>query len=162
MFHEQITEEQAALIRNAPLFFIASAAPGLEDGPDGCGPVNVSPRGGLPLHILSPNRVAFVDYRGSGNETARHAAEGGATTLMICSFEPGNAAIVRLYGKARAEPADDSELAPLLMNDIPQPEAVRQIISVDVDRTQTSCGYVVPVMEFVRDRQVADRGRAYK
>ena len=38
----------------------------------------------------------------------------------------------------------------------------RQVIEIDVERTMTSCGYGVPVMEVVRERQRADRGRAYK
>src|SRR5258706_16352244 len=93
-----ITDEQPALLRNAPLFFVASAEPALAAGPHGIGPVNLSPKGGTPLLIVSPGRVAYLDYPGSGNETARHAAAGGAMTLMACSFEAGDAAIVRLYG----------------------------------------------------------------
>jgi hypothetical protein len=163
MFFDSITEEQAALLGNAPLFFVASAAPGLQDGPDGSGPVNVSPRAGVPLHLLSRNRVAFVDCRGSGNETVRHAEAGGAVTVMACSFEAENAAIVRLYGTARSEDPETSELGrDLVRKGVPEALTVRQVIVVDVVRTQTSCGYGVPVMEFVRDRQVADRGRAYK
>ena len=38
----------------------------------------------------------------------------------------------------------------------------RQVVTVDVKRTQTSCGYGVPVYEFRRERQTTDRGRAYK
>jgi hypothetical protein len=163
MFFDAITDEQAALLRNAPVFFVASAAPGLPDGPDGSGPVNVSPRAGVPLHVLSPNRVAFVDCRGSGNETVRHAEAGGACTVMVCSFQAENAAIVRLYGTAHSEDPEASELARgLVEQGVPDALKLRQVIVVDVYRTQTSCGYGVPVMEFVRDRQVSDRGRAYK
>jgi hypothetical protein len=42
-YHPSITDEQAALIRNASMFFVASADPGLACGPAGVGPVNVSP-----------------------------------------------------------------------------------------------------------------------
>src|SRR5690349_4121095 len=52
-YHPSITDEQAELIRNADLFFVASADPQLTDGPD-VGPVNVSPKGGVALHILGP------------------------------------------------------------------------------------------------------------
>ena len=72
-YFRAITDEQAALIRNAHLFFVASADPSLGEGPEGVGPVNLSPKGGVPLHVLSPNKVAYLDYKGSGNETARHA-----------------------------------------------------------------------------------------
>ena len=164
IFHVSITDEQAALIENSPLFFVASADPELRSGPDGVGPVNVSPRGGVPLHILDRNRVAFLDYAGSGNETARHSAAGGPVTIMVCSFEEENAAIVRLYGKAQVTPVEDSPIADLLLHsataDIELP--TRQIVEVDVEKTTTSCGFGVPVMPFARDRRRTDRGRKYK
>src|SRR2546421_6954439 len=142
-YHASITDEQAALIRGATMFFVASADPQLASGPNEVGPVNVSPKGGVPLHILGPNRVAYLDYRGSGNETARHCAAGGPITLMVCSFEEGDAAIVRLFGRAHATPVSDSPIAQLLLE---QPAAklkgsARQVIEVEIDKTMTSCGY---------------------
>jgi hypothetical protein len=163
-YYPSITEEQAALIRNAALFFVATADPQLAAGPHGIGPVNLSPKGGVPLHILDPQQVAFLDYVGSGNETARHSTAGGPITLMVCSFEDDQAAIVRLYGKAQVTPFDRSPLRELLAehasNDLHAKP--RQVIQVMIEQTSTSCGYGVPVMNFVRDRQVADRGRRYK
>lgn len=163
-YHPCITDEQAALIRNAALFFVASADPQLATGPHAVGPVNVSPKGGVPLHILGPNCVAYLDYRGSGNETARHCAAGGPITVMVCSFEEGDAAIVRLFGRARVTPLADSPLAALL-SEHPAAElkgAPRQVIEVEIDSTMTSCGYGVPVMRLVRQRRAVDRGRRYK
>ena len=43
-YHPSITDEQAALIRGAALFFVASADPQLAGGPNDVGPVNVSPK----------------------------------------------------------------------------------------------------------------------
>jgi hypothetical protein len=163
-YHPSITDEQAALIRNTTMFFVASADPQLAHGPDGVGPVNVSPKGGVPLHIIDRNRVAYLDYRGSGNETARHCTAGGPITVMICSFEENDAAVVRLFGKARVTPLAESPLAALLAAQSiegwkgPQ----RQVVEVAIDSTMTSCGYGVPVMQFVRQRRVVDRGRRYK
>jgi pyridoxamine 5'-phosphate oxidase-like protein len=161
-YYSSITEEQAELIRASRLFFVASADPGFAKGPHGIGPVNVSPRGGVPLHIVSPGRVAFLDYPGSGNETARHSAAGGPVTVMVCSFEGENAAIVRLYGKAMPTPIADSALAPVLLEDAPPDSRPRQVIEVEIESTMTSCGYGVPVMGFLRDRGSEDRGRRYK
>jgi hypothetical protein len=161
-YYSSITEEQAELIRASRLFFVASADPSFANGPHGIGPVNVSPRGGVPLHIVSPRRVAFLDYPGSGNETARHSAAGGPVTVMVCSFECENAAIVRLYGKAKATPIADSPLAPALLEDAPPDSRPRQVIEVEIESTMTSCGYGVPVMDFLRDRSAEDRGRRYK
>jgi hypothetical protein len=163
-YYSSITAEQSALIRSAALFFVASADPQLAGGESGVGPVNVSPKGGVALHILGPNRVAYLDYRGSGNETARHCAAGGPITVMVCSFDEGDAAIVRLFGRARATPLADSPLAQVLLQH-PAAElkgAARQVIEVEIERTMTSCGYGVPVMKLVRQRRTADRGRRYK
>ncbi len=163
-YYSSITDEQAELIRRAPLFFVATADPNLATGPNGIGPVNLSPKGGVLLHILSPNRVAFLDYMGRGNETARHGLAGGPITVMICSFEAENAAIVRLYGKVRITPLADSPIADILLQHTPkEPKGpARQVIEVEVEKTITSCGYGVPVMAFVRNRQMGDRGRRYK
>ena len=163
-FHSSITDEQAQLIRSSAVFFVASADPALARGPNDVGPVNVSPKGGVPLHILDPNHVAFLDYVGSGNETTRHSAAGGPVTLMVCSFEEENAAIVRLYGRARVTPLADSPLTLLLLEQAAQDlkSPPRQVIEIEIEHTMTSCGYGVPVMSFVRDRRTMDRGRRYK
>ena len=162
-YYSSITDEQVDLIRQSKVFFIASVDPTLASGLKGGGPVNLSPRGGVPLHVLSANRVAFLDYPGSGNEMARHSAAGGPVTVMVCSFEAENAAIVRLYGTARVSPLADSPLKELLLQspyeDLKVP---RQVIEIEVESTVTSCGYGVPVMNFVRDRRATDRGRRYK
>jgi hypothetical protein len=162
-YHSAITDEQADLIRQAKVFFIASVEPTLSPGPKGIGPINLSPRGGVPLHIVSPNRVAFLDYPGSGNETARHSTAGGPVTVMVCSFEGENAAIVRLYGQARVAPLDESPLKDVLLQqpfeDLKSP---RQVIEIEIESTATSCGYGVPVMNFAHDRHATDRGRRYK
>jgi hypothetical protein len=161
-YHPCITDEQATLIRNAALFFVASADPRLANEGD-VGPVNVSPKGGVPLHIIDRHRVAYLDYGGSGNETARHSAAGGPITVMICSFEEQDAAIVRLFGTARVTPLAESPLADLMRaHPAGELKKQRQVIEVEIEKTMTSCGYGVPVMRLVRQRRVLDRGRRYK
>jgi hypothetical protein len=163
-YYPSITAEQAELINNAAVFFVATADPQLAPGAHGIGPINLSPKGGVPLHILNPNRVAFLDYAGSGNETARHSLAGGPITVMVCSFEAEQAAIIRLYGQAHVTPLADSPLRNVVLQD--PAEAIglptRQVIEIEIEQTMTSCGYGVPVMTFVRDRRVTDRGRRYK
>jgi len=160
---DAITDAQAALLRSAKVFFVATADPAQARGPHGIGPVNVSPKGGVPLLLVSPNRVAFLDYPGSGNETARHAQAGSPVTLMACSFDAGDAAIVRLYGRATVQRIDESPYAEALLDGNTGPtKNVRQVIVLDVESTMTSCGYGVPVMEFVRQRGPEGRGRRYK
>lgn len=163
--HDRITPEQAALIRSSRLFFVASADPALGGGPDGQGPVNLSPKGGTPLHLLDERHVAYLDYRGSGNETARHAGAGGPVTVMVMSMDGEDAAVVRLYGRASVRPLDgDSPLAGRLLAEpaaalgLPQ----RQLVEVEVESTQTSCGYGVPVLTYGGERTRTQRGRRYK
>ncbi len=190
-YHDQITAEQAELIRNAPLFFVASVAPDLSLGDHGQGPVNLSPKGGVPLHIIDDHRVAYLDYFGSGNETARHAQAGatpaarapttspalparptanagtqknGPITIMVMSMGSEDAAIVRLFGHATATSVHESPLAELLLA---QPAEnldlpTRQIIDVSVVSTTTSCGYGVPVLRFDAQRVKSQRGRKFK
>ena len=163
-YYSSITDEQAALIKNSPLFFVATAAPTSSDISSDVGPINISPKGGVPLHIINPNRVAFLNYVGSGNETERHSGSGSPITVMICSFEGENAAIVRLYGKAKVTPVAESALAEQLLatGATEMKLTPRQVVEIEVEKTSTSCGYGVPVMEFVRDRRTIDHGRRYK
>jgi hypothetical protein len=164
-YYQSITSEQAELIKNAYMFFVGSADPALVPGPEGVGPVNLSPKGGVPLHVLGPNSVAYLDYSGSGNETARHAAAGGPVTIMICSFEEENAAVVRLYGKATVTPLEESSIAELVLAQTAD-ESIglkkRQVITIEVESTVTSCGYGVPVLAYGQDRTRDNRGRNYK
>ena len=162
-FPTEITDEQAELIRSSHVFFIASADPSFGEGPSGEGPVNLSPKGAADLHVLDRNTVAYFDYRGSGNETARHAAAGGPVTVMLTSFDE-DAAIVRLYGTARAMPLEESRLADRAaeLRAVDIPTAERQVIEIAVKRTQTSCGYGVPVYEYQSERSREQRGRRFK
>jgi hypothetical protein len=146
------------------VFFVASAAPDLSRGPANQGPVNLSPKGGSPLHVIDENRVAYLDYTGSGNQTAGHAKAGGPITVMVMSMDGDDAAVVRLFGTATVSPLDESPLRDLMLSaparDIELP--MRQVIDIRVESTQTSCGYGVPVFEFKRQRVRAERGRRHK
>ncbi len=160
---DHITDEQADLIRNAKVFFVASADPSMGEGPSGEGPVNLSPKGAADLQVIDRHTVAYFDYRGSGNETARHTAAGGPITVMVTSFDE-DAAIVRLYGHAKSMPLEESILAEQAeaLRGVDIPTAERQVIEISVDRTQTSCGYGVPVYEFKGERSRDQRGMRYK
>ncbi len=160
---DHITDEQADLIRNAKVFFVASADPAFGAGPNGEGPVNLSPKGAADLQVIDEHTIAYFDYRGSGNETARHTAAGGPITVMVTSFDE-DAAIVRLYGRAKAMPLGESVLAEQAeeLRAVDIPTAERQVIEISVDCTQTSCGYGVPVYEFKGERSRDQRGMRYK
>ena len=142
--YDHITDHLAEFIRAQPMFFVASA-PLAADGH-----VNVSPKGLDCLRILSPQRVAYLDMTGSGNETSAHIFENGRITIMFCAFS-GPPSILRLYGQGHTILHDSDEwarLAPLF----PDYHGARQIIAADIDRVQTSCGYAVPLMDYVGQR----------
>ena len=162
--YDSITPKQAALINASPMFFVATADPAGGDGPLGEGSVNLSPKGDTRLVVLDENTVAYVDFTGSGNQTARHTAAGSPVTLMVCSFEEQNAGIVRLFGRASAHEIESyprrSRLTEGAAGEIALTE--RQVIEVAVERTITSCGYGVPIISGFRPRTIRERGRAYK
>ncbi len=159
-----ITDEQADLIRESSVFFVASTAADLSAGPNGQGPVNLSPKGATPLHVIDPNHVAYLDYKGSGNETARHATTDGPITVMVMSMGKEDAGIVRLYGYAKVVPLAESSLFELLKESPAEALELpmREVVEITVDSTQTSCGYGVPVFTFVEQRTRLGRGRRYK
>lgn len=127
------------------MFFLASAPLSNQ------GHVNLSPRGLDAIRVIDPNQVAILDLTGSGNETAAHLLENGRITVMMCAFE-GEPDILRLFGEGEVIlPGDEdwTELRGLFAEDVP---GVRQIFRVLVTRVQTSCGYGVPLMDFVAPR----------
>jgi hypothetical protein len=139
-----ITPAQAEFIRAQPMYFVATA-PLAHDGH-----VNLSPKGLDSFRMINANAVAYLDLTGSGNETAAHVAENGRITLMFCGFgdKPG---IVRLYGRGRVVRPGDPEWGQLrpLFGEFP---GVRQVFHVRVHHTQTSCGFGVPEMSLVGQR----------
>lgn len=127
------------------VFFTGSAAAD--------GRVNVSPKGMDTLRVIDDATVAWLDLTGSGNETAAHVRAAGRLTLMFCAFE-GPPTILRLYGRGRVLPRGGEDYRALLAAHFDGRETVgaRQIVALDVDLVQTSCGYAVPFMDFRADR----------
>ncbi|MBI5284983.1 MAG: pyridoxamine 5'-phosphate oxidase family protein [Chloroflexi bacterium] len=151
-WYDRIDGELQAFIERQHMFFIATA-PGRPEG----GYPNLSPKGRSLLRVLGPNLVGYTDYPGSGNETAKHTAENGRVTLMLCSFEP-TARILRIYGRARRVDLDDPDL--LRYRDAFRDDLhpyVRQAFFIDVEKVQTSCGYAVPRMDYIADRVTLDK-----
>lgn len=143
---EGIDDTLAAWIAAQPLFFVATAPLA------GDGHVNLSPRGHNCLSILSPRRLAWVDLTGSGVETIAHLRENGRITLMWSAFT-GRPRIVRVHGRGSVvlpgEPMFDQVVA-----EHPAHPSTRAVIVVDAERVSDSCGYGVPVMEVVQEREV--------
>lgn len=127
------------------VFFTASAAAE--------GRVNLSPKGLDALRVLNERSVAYLDLTGSGNETAAHLGADGRLTLMACAFE-GPPLILRLYGRGRIAPRGDDEYQRLLGAHFggQEPPGARQIVILDIELVQTSCGFGVPILRFEEER----------
>ena len=143
-FYAALSDELMEFIRAQRIFFTASAA--VESR------VNLSPRGLQTFHILSPTRVAFLDLTGSGAETAAHLLADGRLTLMFCSFEEAPL-ILRLYGKGSLVRPNDAPWESFYRAFPPIPGA-RQIVVLDIESVQTSCGFGVPRYEFCGERDL--------
>ncbi len=139
-----IEDRHRAFIEQQRMFFVASAAPR--------GRVNLSPKGMDSFRVLGPNAVAYLDVTGSGNETAAHlrASVDRRLTIMFCAFE-GQPMILRLFGQGVSWQRGSADYAALIGGFEELPGA-RQIIRLDVDLVQTSCGMGVPLFDHREDR----------
>jgi hypothetical protein len=153
--HDVIDGRLAAFISAQPVFFVATA-PLATDGH-----LNVSPKGmGGTFAVLDPTTVAYLDYTGSGVETIAHLRENGRIVLMFCAFD-GAPNIVRLHGRGRTVLPDDTGYDALRDRFTKvERHGERAVIVVEVDRIADACGYAVPLMDFVADRDVLDRNNA--
>jgi hypothetical protein len=146
--------EHEEFIAKQRIFFVGSA-PLSEEGH-----VNISPKGYDTLRVLSANRAAYLDMTGSGNETSAHIRENGRVTIMFCAFE-GPPNILRLYGTGTVVLPGSPEWDDLYPHFPPIPGA-RQIIIVDFDIVQTSCGYSIPFMSYSGERETLSRWAVQK
>ncbi|WP_375287054.1 pyridoxamine 5'-phosphate oxidase family protein [Sphingomonas sp.] len=149
-FFPALTEEHRAFIAKQPVFFVATTAEGAR--------INLSPKGMDTFRVLDDRAVAYLDVIGSGNETNAHLLADGRITVMFCAFDQP-ALIFRIYGRGRAVLPQDAEwsaLHPLF----PALPGTRQIFVVAIDEVQTSCGWGVPQMALVRERETLNKYNA--
>lgn len=146
----RIEDVHRNFIARQHIFFTASAAEGTR--------VNVSPRSTEALRLLDANTAIYLDRTGSGNETAAHLKADGRLTIMFCAFD-GPPVILRLYGKGRMIRRNSPEYLNLLAAHYGgnEPLGARQIIHLDIDLVQTSCGYAVPLYDYRAERPNLDR-----
>ena len=140
-----LDDAHRAFIARQRIFFTASATADSR--------INLSPREGSAFRATGANSVCYLDQTGSGAETAAHLLADGRLTIMFCSFE-AEPQILRLYGQGRSllrgTPDYDALLASAF-DGVESPGA-RQIVCLDVELVQTSCGYGVPFFAFAGER----------
>ena len=154
-FFDRLEDRHIAMLGQQPVFFVATATAD--------GRINLSPKGYDALRVLAPDRVAYLDLGGSGNETHAHLAAppeagGGRITLMVCNFAQP-ALILRLYGRGRAVLPQDVDWGELAAHFTLLP-GTRQIFDIAIESVQTSCGWGVPFMDFGAERATLKKAHA--
>lgn len=147
--YEELNDRLCQFIEKQKVFFVASS-PLATDGL-----VNVSPKGMDSLRILDPKTVAYLDFTGSGIETVAHVKENGRLVIMFCSFGT-SPMILRLHGQANVIEQSDEEwqqIRPLF----PASRMARAVIKLSLIRIADSCGWGVPMYEFVGERDQYQR-----
>ena len=142
-FTDTLTHEHIAMIAKQPVFFVATAAADAR--------INLSPKGYDAFRVLAPDRVAYLDISGSGNETHAHLVADGRITVMFCNFQQP-ALILRIYGTGRPVLPQDAGWDSLASHFTLMP-GTRQIFDIAVDSVQTSCGWGVPFMDYEGERE---------
>ena len=142
--YNTLNETLKQFIAEQKLFFVATAAEGEN--------VNLSPKGYETFAIIDDNTVCYLDYPGSGNETAKHTRADGRLTMMFCSFDK-KPLILRLYGEGEVVSHEDERFGGLIsLFKEEEVEIVRQLIVLNIKSVMTSCGYGVPFFEYKGDR----------
>ena len=138
----EILQDHKEFILNQKIFFVGTAVP--------TGRINISPKGMDTFRVIDNNKVVWLNLTGSGNETAAHLVKNDRMTIMFCAFE-GKPLILRLYGKAKIYHPRDTVYKEYISL-FPQITGSRQIIEIEIDLVQTSCGTAVPFMDFKEER----------
>ena len=146
-----IDDTLAAWIAKQPMWFVATA-PLAADGR-----VNVSPRGHDSSPCSARTTSRWVDYTGSGVETIAHLRENGRICVMFCSLRqpPAHRAAAR-RGHVTCPVTRRTTRWSRATRTTP---STRAVVVVDVDRVSDSCGYGVPVMDLVGERDLLRLGR---
>ncbi len=132
-----VDAELAAFLESQPVFFVATAPASLD------GRINCSPKGNdASLRVTGNDRLAFVDYTGSGAETTAHLRENGRITLMFASFSE-RPQIIRIYGIGTVHEVNTHGFAELAHH-FQNLHGARSIIEVEISEARKSCGFGVP------------------
>ncbi|WP_425409391.1 pyridoxamine 5'-phosphate oxidase family protein [Hyphococcus sp.] len=143
-FFDRLQDDHIAFIHRQPMFFVATAAAD--------GRINLSPKGRDTFRVIDPAIGGYLDLTGSGNETAAHLKRDGRITFMFNSFDK-KPLILRLYGRGRVAAKGSAEFE-AHADKFPETPGARQIILIDIQSVQTSCGFAVPEMQLVSERDI--------
>jgi len=142
-FTDKLSNEDIEFIKNQKMFFVSTAPKE--------GKINLSPKGlDDTFKIIDENKILWLNYFGSGNETAAHLLEDERMTIMFCAYE-GDANILRLYCTAKAIQEKDENWEEYI-NHFDIKRAARQVFEVTIEKINNSCGMGVPLYEYKSQR----------
>ena len=144
--YDHINQRIEKFIAAQKIFFVATATDQSR--------INLSPKGMDSFRVVDKNKVLWLNLTGSGNETAAHLDVDGRITIMFCAFE-GAPMILRLYGKGKVINPNDEHWASAV-DQFPKQAGTRQIIEIDIEMVQTSCGMSIPYFDFKEERLQLD------
>ena len=140
----ELSHEDISFIENQKMFFVSTAP---KDGK-----INLSPKGlDDTFKIIDKNTILWLNYFGSGNETAAHLLEDERMTIMFCAFE-NEANILRLYCKTKTIQEKDENWKDYIKH-FKTPRAARQVFEVTILNVNNSCGMGVPLYDYVEQRE---------
>jgi hypothetical protein len=142
--YDAIDEKLSAWLSAQKIFFVATAPLSQQ------GHVNCSPKDGRSFQILDERTVVYLDLTGSGVETIAHVKENGRIVLMFCAFSSAPN-IVRMHGQGKVIESRHGDFLTLKARFGIVP-GLRSFIRVGLTRVSTSCGFGVPLYEFLGNR----------
>ncbi len=145
--YREISDKYRRFIEEQQMFFVGTAM--------SSGRINVSPKGMDTFRVISPNKVVWLNLTGSGNETATHLQHDRRMTVMFCAFD-GRPSILRLYGYATAYHRTEAVFQKYVQL-FDEFIGARQVIEMEVDLVQKSCGFAVPLYDYVGAREELDK-----
>ncbi|KAF8552676.1 hypothetical protein OG21DRAFT_1511162 [Imleria badia] len=144
-FYDDIPQSHFEWIKKQHMFWVATAPLSAQSH------INLSPKGTANcFHVVHSKQVWYEDLTGSGVETISHVRENGRITVMFCAFE-GPPRILRLFGVGTVHEYGSPEYNKLVLAASRKPGS-RAAIVIDVYQVGTSCGYAVPLYDFVMHR----------
>jgi len=142
-FVDELNEDMKEFISKQQMFFVSTAP---KDGK-----INLSPKGLEGLKVISNNKILWLNYFGSGNETAAHLLEDNRMTLMMCSYE-GEPLILRIYAKVKVIQEKDNEWESYI-REFKDTKGARQVFELLIESVNSSCGWGVPLYEYQGQRE---------
>ena len=109
--------------------------------------------------VLGPNQVGYLDYFGSGVETIAHLRENGRITVMFCAFDGRRTSCACTAADGLCCPRITASPSCVRASRRPAIEACGRSSWSTSTAISDSCGWSVPLMQHVADRDVLDKAQ---